>query len=115
VQASYDEMAVEVEENDEVNLETPLKEGSVHSTESLQNTDHVNSQEEVVEIDGIYNLFDVDFACTSGQETAAAVPDSLIDVCFCDHDFCFFSVRDSNNENFFFLFLFFARTCRGHV
>ena len=53
MQASYDEMAVEVQKNDEVNLETPLKEGSVHSTESLQNTDHVNSQEEVVEVDGI--------------------------------------------------------------
>jgi len=45
-------MAIEVKENDEVNLETPfkegyveapLKEGSVHSTESVQNPDHMNS------------------------------------------------------------------------
>jgi len=44
---------------------------------------------------------DVDFACISGQATAAAVPDSLIDVCFADHDYASFPARDSNNENVF--------------
>jgi len=49
----------------------------------------------VVEAD-IYDLFDVDFACVSGQETAAAVPVFLIDVCFADHDYASFPAEDSN-------------------
>ena len=101
MQASNDEMAVEVEEN----VETPLNEGSVHSTEPLQNTGCMNSQEEVVKVDGIFDfndlLFDNDFACFSGQETAAAGPDYLINVIVTDHTYASFPAGDGSTENNF--------------
>jgi len=105
VQASNDEMAFEVEESDEVSLDgTGFNGGSVYSTEPLQITEFVTSQEEVVEVDGIFYdfLFHDDFACISGQETAAAaIPDVLINAGLADHAYAF-SDEDENNENDFF-------------
>jgi len=78
--------------------------GSVYSTESLHITEFVTSQEAVDEVDGIFHdfFFNDDFACISGQQTAAAIPDVLNNASFADHTHASFSEEDGNNENDFF-------------
>ena len=63
----------------------------------------MTSQEEVVEVDGIFYdfLLNDDFACISSQETAAAIPDFLLNAGFADHTYASFSAEDGNKMIFF--------------
>ena len=90
--------------SDEDNPQAPFNAGSVHSTESLQNTDSMNNpEEEVVEVLCDHFMFDDDFA---GQDNVvASEPDHLIsqdhDIVFSEHSYSSFPGIEEINRNIF--------------